>query len=462
MSRPPSILDSPGVAEHSEEQLLHEAFQAALIDLLHDNTHDTLTGLPNRELFFNNLELTIERSKRRPGYLFAVLLLDLDRFEAIKVSLGHAAGDHLLVASARRINACLRPGDTMTRLPGDEFAIILDDLGDDAEALRVAEGIQKEMALPFSPDGYDVFSTVSIGIMLSTSNWDRPEDLLRNADIAMHRAKDLGRARHELFDEDMYARALALLQLETDLRRAIQREEFQIHYQPFFSLDTGAVMGFEALVRWRHPGRGLIYPAEFIPIAEETGLIIAIDRWVLHEACRQMRQWRSRLPPSSPMTIAVNFSSRHFSRPDLVEYVRRTLVETGLDPHCLELEITESVVMENCEIAADLLRGLNALGVLLSIDDFGTGYSSLSYLHRMPIQKLKIDRSFVGQINDGNGNREIVRTIHTLSRNLGMCVVAEGIETGEQLAYLKTLGCEFGQGYHFSKPVDACAASAMF
>jgi EAL domain-containing protein (putative c-di-GMP-specific phosphodiesterase class I) len=317
------------------------------------------------------------------------------------------------------------------------------------------------MARPFRPDGHEVFSTVSIGVVLSTANRERPEDYVRDADIAMNRAKELGKARHEVFDKDMRARALALLRLETDLRRAIRREEFVIHYQPFVSLKTGTIKGFEALVRWQHPQRGLIYPAEFMPVAEEAGLVMMIDRWVLREACRQMQQWRSRLPRTVPLTVGVNFSSRHFSRPDLVEHVGQTLGATGLEPHSLEVEITEGVLMENSEATAAALNQLNALGVQLSIDDFGTGYSSLSYLHRMPIRKLKIDRSFIRRLNDGARNREIVNTILTLSGNLGVSAVAEGVETADQLALLKALGCEYGQGYFFSVPLDARAASAL-
>jgi diguanylate cyclase (GGDEF)-like protein len=461
MSLENSIPVSPAEAEPTEEQLLHQAFQDALTELLHGNSHDPLTGLPNRDLFLQHLGLAIERSKRREGYLFAVLVLDLDRFRVVNDSLGHAVGDHLLAAAARRIKACLRPGDIVARLGGDEFAVILHDLRYHSEALRAAEEIQMAMALPFRADGHEVFSTVSIGVVMSTANWERPEDFFRNADIAMNRAKEMGKARHEVFDKDMYARALTLMRLETDLRRAIRREEFQLHYQPFFSLATGALDGFEALVRWRHPDRGLLPPAEFIPCAEETGLIVAIDRWVLGEACRQMQEWRAAIPAASSLTLGVNFSSRHFSRPDAIEYVSRTLAATGLDPRCLELEITESVFMGTEEVTTESLTRLNALGVQLSVDDFGTGYSSLGYLHRMPIQKLKIDRSFVGRLGDGAGGQEIVKTIHALGRNLGMCVVAEGIETGEQLAELKALGCEYGQGYYFSRPVDARAAGAL-
>jgi diguanylate cyclase (GGDEF)-like protein/PAS domain S-box-containing protein len=435
--------------KRAEERLLHDAF------------HDALTGLPNRALFMDHLGLAIARSKRNSDQKFAVLYLDLDRFKIINDSLGHMIGDQLLVGIARRLELCLRPGDTIARLGGDEFTVLIEDITDDSDTIYVAERIQSELTVPFTLNGREVFTTVSIGIAPGSSNYERAEDILRDADTAMYRAKTMGKARHEIFDKAMHARAMNLLQLETDLRRAIEREEFFVQYQPIVSLETSHLRGFEALVRWRHPTRGLISPIDFIPVAEETGLIIQIGEWVLRESCRQMQQWQTLFPSDPPMFISVNLSGKQFTQPDLINEVAHILDETGLNPRNLKLEITESVVMENIETATEMLKQLRALGVKLSIDDFGTGYSSLSYLHRFPIDTLKIDRSFVTQMSDNNENMEIVRTVVMLAQNLGMDVVAEGVETTEQLSLLQRLGCEFGQGYFFSKPVDATSAEKI-
>jgi diguanylate cyclase (GGDEF)-like protein/PAS domain S-box-containing protein len=429
--------------KRAEQQLLHDAF------------HDALTGLPNRSLFMDHLKLAVGRSKRRSDCEFAVLFLDLDRFKIVNDSLGHMVGDQLLIGIARRLETCLRPGDSVARLGGDEFTILLGDIRDADEAISVAERIKKELTLPFNIGGHEVFTTVSIGIAPSMTGYDRAEDMLRDADTAMYRAKSLGKTRHEVFDKAMHARAMNLLQLETDLRRAVDRREFLLHYQPIMALETGTIKGFEALIRWQHPEHGFISPAEFIPIAEETGMIVPIGLWVLAEACRQMQEWQETFPAYPPLQISVNLSGRQFTQPDLIEQIKQVLRETGLDPRSLKLEITESTVMENIDTAIDMLKQLRAIGVELSIDDFGTGYSSLSYLHRFPISTLKIDRSFVGRMADNNENTEIVRTIIMLARNLGMDVVAEGVETEEQLAQLRSLGCECGQGYLFSKPTSA-------
>jgi diguanylate cyclase (GGDEF)-like protein len=435
--------------EESREHFRHAAF------------HDALTGLPNRALLTDHLKLSIGRARRRPEHLFAVLFLDLDRFKNINDSLGHAAGDQFLVEIAWRLQGCLRPSDAVARLGGDEFAILLDGLDANEDAVRVAERVQDELARPFRLDGHDVYTTASIGITLCTSYYDSPEKILRDADTAMYQAKEKGKARYELFDATMHANVVARLHLENDLRRAVDQQEFQVYYQPIIALDTGRIAGFEALVRWCHPERGVVSPAEFIPLAEETGLIMELGEWVLRESCRQMRRWTLDVQTLHPLMISVNLSTRQFAQPDLVDRIKKILRETGLDQRQLKLEITESAVMENAESAASMLVELRELGVKLSIDDFGTGYSSLAYLHRFPVDTLKIDRSFISRMNDGDENAEIVRTVVTLATNLGMAVVAEGVETDEQHECLRELKCEYAQGYLFSRPVDAETALAL-
>jgi diguanylate cyclase (GGDEF)-like protein/PAS domain S-box-containing protein len=434
----------------AEEQLVHDAF------------HDSLTNLPNRALFTDLLARSLGRAKRRAEYRFAVLFTDLDRFKVVNDSLGHATGDELLKAITRRIERCIRPGDTVARLGGDEFTILVDDIGDPSDATRVADRIQHELAQPFNLGGHEVFTSASIGIALSATGYQAADDLLRDADIAMYRAKALGKARYEVFDTAMHAHAKALLELETDLRRAVERAEFQLLYQPLVTLDTGRITGFEAVVRWEHPVRGTIGPAGFIPIAEETGLIMPIGRWVLREACRQMRVWQDRYPAFGDLTVSVNLSGRQFAQPNLVGEIDQALKETGLDPHRLRIEITESVVMENAVSAMAMIDQLRALEVKIDVDDFGTGYSSLSYLQRFDIDNLKIDRSFVSNIDGPGGeNAEIVRTIVTLAHHLGMDAVAEGVETADQVALLKELGCLKVQGFLFSKPLTAAEADQL-
>ncbi len=448
------------LSEHiAEQERISKALQESKEHFRHAAFHDALTGLPNRALLADHLKLAIERAKRREDHLFAVLFLDLDRFKNINDSLGHTIGDQLLIAIARRVEGCLRPMDTVARLGGDEFAILLDGLEDFSHAIHVAERVQDELMQPFNLKGHEVYTTASIGIALSTTGYDHPENILRDADIAMYRAKDNGKARYELFDTVMHTRAVALLKLENDLRRAIERQEFRVYYQPIICLQTDQIAGFEALVRWEHPERGFVSPDEFIPLSEETGLIMEIGQWVLHESCRQMRQWQKSL--QRPLMLSVNLSGKQFIQPNLIGQIKNILEETDFDPRWLRLEITESVVMENAEAATSMLLQLRELGAHLSIDDFGTGYSSLSYLHRFPVTTLKIDRSFIGRMGEGDENSEIVRTIMTLANNLGMEVVAEGVETEEQLAQLRVLKCEYGQGYLFSRPVAAEAAELL-
>ena len=430
--------------KHTEAKLLHNAY------------HDALTGLPNRTLFTDHLQMAVERARRCDEFVFAVLFLDLDRFKNVNDSLGHTVGDQLLVALSRRLQHCLRPSDVVARLGGDEFAILLNDIGSETrQAVALAERVQQELTQPFNLGGHEVFTTASIGIALSTTGYETPEAVLRDADTVMYRAKAQGKARHEVFDQNMHARVVALLRLENDLRRAVERDEFRLQYQPIVSLDTGRVSGFEALVRWQHPELGLIQPGDFISVAEETGVIVELGQWVLEEACRQMRLWQAISPQHGRLKLSVNLSSRHFVQPDLYERIVEVLAESGLAPSALQLEITESVLMENAQTIVPLLGRLRELGVELAIDDFGTGYSSLSYLSRLkPIHTLKIDRSFISMGGDDHENSEIVRTIIMLARNMGKDVVAEGIETVEQLARLRTLDCAYGQGYLFSRPQD--------
>jgi diguanylate cyclase (GGDEF)-like protein len=445
----------------AEQERISSALEETKEHFRHAAFHDPLTGLPNRAMFTELLRAAVDNARARSGRQFAVLFLDVDRFKNINDSLGHTHGDLLLAAFAQRLEGCLRPVDTLARFGGDEFAILLDGVGDRGDALRVAERIQTELSLPFTLGQHTAFTTVSIGIAMSAYGYERAEDILRDADTAMYRAKEGGKARYEVFDQTMRASAIALLRLENDLRQAIEQGQLLIHYQPIVALGTGRLFGFEALLRWRHPERGLIPPAEFIPVAEDTGLIVPIGQWVLEEACRQTHEWQKTSPSSRGLTISVNLSGKQVMQPALIEQVAAALRKTGLDPRCLKLEITESVVMENADAANTMLRQLRALGVQLSIDDFGTGYSSLSYLHRFPVNYLKVDRSFVSRMGGGDDNTEIVRTICTLAHNLGLEVIAEGIETEGQNEQLKALGCEYGQGYLFSRPVAAAAAEAL-
>lgn len=439
-------------------------------DITGGKVSDPLTGLPNRLLFLERLEWAIKKSKRDKDYLFAVFFLDLDRFKLINDSLGHGIGDQFLVRTAQKLESCLRSTDAvarcekedlLARLGGDEFTILLDGIKHVRDATRVAERLQKQLSLPLTVGGHEVFTSASIGIAVSATGYEHAEEILRDADTAMYRAKMLGKSRFELFDPAMREHAVARMTLETDLRKALERNEFLLYYQPIVSLDNGALIGFEALVRWQHPERGLVPPGDFIPVAEETGMILAIGQWVLTEACCQMKAWQAEFPQNPPLLISVNLSGKQFTQLDFIKVVSQTLRESGLDGHCLKLEITESLLMENVEVITAMLMQIKALGVKLGIDDFGTGYSSLSYLHRFPFDTLKVDRSFVSLVGPQGQNSEIVKTIVTLAHNLNFDVIAEGVETAEQLFQLRAFGCELGQGYFFSRPVSAAKASDL-
>ncbi len=429
--------------------------------LLHDAFHDGLTGLANRALFMDHLRQTIERCKSRHSNYYAILFLDFDRFKVINDSLGHAEGDELLKQITRRLEAVTRTGDLLARLGGDEFVLLLTEMLDINDAIQVAERIQSDLIEPFNLSGNEVFISASIGIALSTDGHKRAEDMLRDADIAMYRAKAKGKARYQVFNQAIRTQATTRLQIETEIRSALERGEFELHYQPIMNLETQGLSGFESLVRWRHPKRGMISPDDFIPAAEENGLILPLGNWILEESCRQMLEWQNVYPRASELVVSVNLSSKQFLQTNLAAQVARTLKTTGLSARSLKLEITESYLMDNSEKAVKIMNRLRSLGVEMSLDDFGTGYSSLSYLHRLPVNSLKIDRSFISRMTESEENYEIVRTIVKLAKNLKMYVVAEGVETAEQLAQLTRLHCSQGQGYFFSKPLEAERAAAF-
>jgi diguanylate cyclase (GGDEF)-like protein/PAS domain S-box-containing protein len=423
--------------------------------------YDALTNLPNRALFVNRVEHLFRRAERQAGRTlpFAVLYFDVDRFKGVNDSFGHHAGDSFLVEIARRLERSLRPGDTLARLGGDDFAILLEDLRIGTDATRVAERIQENLVAPFSVEGTELFCSASIGIALGPGSYTQPQEMLRDANTAMYRAKANGRAGHQIFDADMHRRAVSQLRIETDLRRALERQEFILHYQPIVDLVTRRLTGFEALVRWQHPQRGLVPPGEFIPVAEETGLIKPLGLWVIQESCRQLRAWQDQGGP--PLRIAVNLSGHQLAQPDLVEQVRKILESSGTAPQSLAIEVTESALVRDMVSAASVLAELRRLHVHVNVDDFGTGYSSLSYLQNLPVDTLKIDRSFVKTLDQTGGRSEIVRAIITLAHSLGMTVVAEGVETRGQLEALTLLACNGAQGFLFARPLPADEAQRV-
>jgi len=430
--------------------------------------HDGLTGLPNRTLFLDNLLRLNAAAKRHGHHPFALVFLDLDRFKVINDSLGHSAGDKLLIEMSQRLVECTREEDTVARLGGDEFALLLEQVRGPEDAVRVAERVLERLADPLVLDGNEVSITGSIGIALSLTGEKNPEDLLRDADMAMYQAKTR-RLGYQIFDAKMHARALDRMRLEIDMKRAIERQQIQLHYQPIISLATGRLAGFEALARWQHDGRGTIPPARFIPLAEETGLVTPLSRSVFRQACAQVSDWRTRFSLNDDFFVSVNVSSKQLSHRDLIDQLDRILQETSLDPEYLRLEITESALAENTRVASYTLAQLRKRRIKLCLDDFGKGFSSLNYLHRFPIDVLKIDRSFVRRLSSGFSNDsgkkrpyEIIRTIVALAQILGMQVVAEGVEVSDQAAILKELGCEFGQGFLFSPALDAASASRFF
>ncbi|HTG29864.1 MAG TPA: EAL domain-containing protein [Methylomirabilota bacterium] len=433
-------------------------------DITQAKVSDPLTGLPNRLLFIDRLNRLIKYSKRRKNHSFAVVFMDLDGFKMINDSMGHMVGDQLLVGVAERLEKCLRATDTLARLRdtytvarlgGDEFTVLLDDLKDPNDAKIAADRLMKALKPPFLLAGKEVYTSVSIGIAQSNPVYEGPDEMLRDADTAMYHAKSLGKGRYEVFDAKMRASVMARLQLETDLRHALERREFRNYYQPIVNLASGEIAGFEALLRWQHPTRGLLGPIEFIGVVEETGLIRELGWWNLSEACRQIGEWRAVSTANRDLIISVNLSAKQFLQPNLVADIANLLREIKLPPDALKLEITESTVMKDPSGAVEMLQQIKSLGVRLAIDDFGTGYSSLSYLHRFPLDTLKIDRSFISSMDDDGDGMEIARTILPMAKNLRLDVVAEGVETLEQFELLKKFNCAFGQGYYFSRPLSA-------
>ncbi|MCU1343890.1 MAG: putative diguanylate cyclase/phosphodiesterase & domain with sensor(s) [Acidimicrobiia bacterium] len=428
--------------------------------LAHQATHDALTGLPNRVLLLDRLKMAMARVARHPAPL-AVLFCDLDNFKVVNDSLGHDVGDALLRTISDRIRDAVRPSDTVARFGGDEFVVLCDQLATESDAIVIAERLAMVITEPVGIGEHEIVVSTSLGIAFARTSHDRPEALIRDADVAMYRAKEKGRNRIEVFDDEMRARAMLRLDTERALRRALERRELRVFYQPKVEISTGVVCGFEALLRWEHPERGLMAPGEFISLAEETGLIVPIGSWVLSHACRQMQLWRAVYPEAHGLELSVNLSARQVAQPDLVSVVADVLADTGLDPQRLELEMTESALMANAAETVNLLRALKGLGVRLAVDDFGTGYSSLAYLRRFPVDVLKIDREFITRLGEDHEDTEIVRLVTMLARSLGLQVVAEGVEHQRQLDVLQELGCDRAQGFLLSRPLSAAGVDDL-
>ncbi len=445
------------VRRRAEDQLRHAAF------------HDKLTGLCNRDLLLDRLERCMERARRHPEYKFAVLFLDVDRFKEVNDSLGHFVGDQLLVAIADRLKECLRGTDTLScvesntvaRIGGDEFVVLLDGIDEREDASVVAQRVQRSLAEPFRLQGHEVFTTASIGIAFNELECEKADYLLRDADTAMYYAKAAGKARHEVFNTQMHAEAKSRLQFHNDLKRAVDNEDFDIHFQPIISLSTGRICSCEALARWEHPDRGMVDPVDFIAHAEETGLIVKLGRWMLQNACRQLKEWRDDGVIDAAVTMSINVSKRQVAEPGFVDDVRQTLRECSLDGSSLNIEITESVIMDNPDSIGQVLKQLKELGIEIHMDDFGTGYSSLNYLHRFPLDVLKIDRAFLGTKNLQSEYADVVQTVVALAHTLNMQVIVEGVETEQHLGKLLALNCDFAQGFYFSKPLTEADAREL-
>lgn len=435
--------------------------ERAQAKLLRMALHDSLTDLPNRSWFLQKLKQELEKTQQQQNYQFAVISFDCDNFKVINDSLGHSVGDSLLKAIPSRLESCLPQDSFMARLGGDEFIILIPEIQNLATAISATEKIQQKFTVPFSVGKREIFLNFSIGIVLGTAEYDLPEKLLRNADLAMYQAKALGKDQYQIYNQQMHQRAVERLQLEIDLRQAIKNNEFILHYQPIVCLKTGYISGFESLIRWQHPQLGMISPGKFIPVAEETGLIIPIGIWVLKEACRQIKIWQQKYDSFLSLTVNINVAVQQFSYSRLIEEIDKILAETQLPSGCLKLEITESAIMENSDSAHAILQKLKDRNIKICIDDFGTGYSSLSYLHKFPVDNLKIDRSFISRIKSLDEPNKVIDAIVNLAHHLDITVTAEGIETQAQLDYIQKLGCEYAQGYHFYKPLNAEAVEAM-
>jgi diguanylate cyclase (GGDEF)-like protein/PAS domain S-box-containing protein len=461
LSRGLAVRDGTGTAHRMAGSLTDiTARKNAEQQLLHDAMHDNLTGLPNRGLFLDRLDLALRTHRRDEERLFAVLFFDLDRFKHVNDSLGHSTGDELLISVTHRLKKFLRPGDTLARFGGDEFAVLLTDVTSITDATHVAGRLHELLAEPFIVRGHEVRTSASIGIALSSRQYERPEEVLRDADLAMYRAKSAGKARYEVFDSALHESAMGVFRVESELRRAIEREEFLMHYQPIVSLESGRVVGLEGLIRWNHPEQGLIGPHGFLPVAEERDIIVPIEWWVLREGCRQMRRWQERFPAEPALYVSINIPAKLFVQSGMAARIRDILEECELAPASLRLDITENIIINHGDLALGRLAELRELGVQVHVDDFGTGYSSLSYLQRLSYDSLKIDRSFVSGLDTGGG-RGIVKTLVTLGQTLGMNVIAEGVETEEQVRQLREMNCPQAQGFWFSEPLDRTGIEAL-